>query len=130
MASWRAPRLVWAVAIVAVFGASQTAGEMVVDTWSAGRTGTRPGTVSIVKVESGEGVIRVDLSALPKGARIYRARLFVQRRAVDPTSPEALVRNEEYVRLPEKVLARPEDARPVEDFSKRPPRDNIPQEVS
>lgn len=76
-------------------GASAQA-DMVVQRWAVGQEAAHPTTIRILETKAGKGVIQVDLSALPKGSRVYRARLFVERKAVDPNGPEALVANEVY----------------------------------
>lgn len=60
--------------------AAQASGAMTVRTFEA----------SVVETNGG-AVLRFGLSAVPKGAKVHRAILFVERDPVDATSPEALV---------------------------------------
>jgi len=88
---------VWAAAVLAAPSAGGTAAaEMVVETFSVGPGGQHPGTVRVAAAGASGTVIRVDLRALPKGRRVYRARLRVRRGEVAPTGAEALAGSEVY----------------------------------
>ncbi len=83
------------------FAPGVAAGGMVVRTWPA----------KVLDCPAGAGVIEVDLATLPKGARVYRARLLVDREAVAPTGPEALAANEVYaLKAPFQAGGRPQPA--------------------
>lgn len=75
-------------------GSGLVVGAMAVETWTVGGQGPHAGAVRILDTGTGPKVIRVDLSALPAGAKVYRARLFVRRKAPSSKVPEALARNE------------------------------------
>ena len=50
----------------------------VIERWSVTERGVHPKTLAIVKAD-GLATIRVDLAALPAGAKIHRARLLAER---------------------------------------------------
>ncbi len=73
------------IAVAAALAASAAPGEMAVETFSAGRDGPHPGTISAEAIAGGT-LLRIDLRALPQGARVYRARLFLVGPAVGTPS--------------------------------------------
>ena len=92
---WRVWGLVCALAAPAV----AAAGTMTVETWAVGKDGPHGGTVEVLDAKGAAGVIRVDLSALPAGAKVHRARLLVARDAPDPKSAESLLARNEVCAL-------------------------------
>jgi len=69
-------------------------GEMAIETWGVGAKASHPRTLTISDVGHGAAVIRVDLSALSAGARVYRARLLVSRQGLDGAPEGILAKNE------------------------------------
>jgi len=62
-----------------------------VETWSVDRRCSHPGTIKVTDADAGAAVVEIDLSALPKGAKVHRARLLVQREPVDGSDEEAMI---------------------------------------
>ena len=77
------------VALLLAAGAAQA--ELAVETWGVARQCTHAGTVKIAKADEEAAVIRIDLSALRKSAKIRRARLLVGREPIDGSDAEAAV---------------------------------------
>ena len=93
MRSFRAvlPNRSWLVLAWLLAAGGPAQGELAVETWGTGRRCTHPGTVKIGKADAGAAVIQIDLSALPKAAKIRRARLLVEREPIDGADAEAII---------------------------------------
>ena len=72
-------------------GCAPAAADVKIETWGTGQQGSHPKTVTIADAPDKAAVVRIDLSALPKAARIRRARLLVRRDPIDGSDVEALV---------------------------------------
>ena len=75
--------------LLAAGGAAQA--DLAVETWGVGRRCTHAGTVKIAKADGDAAVIRIDLSALPKSAKVRRARLLAVREPMDGSDAEAVI---------------------------------------
>jgi len=85
------------LSLAPLFAASDPArAGTIVQTWAVEGKATHPGTIRITDAGGG-AAIQVDLSALPAAARILRARLLVERAAIDGSDAEAMIRPEVFV---------------------------------
>ena len=64
---------------------------LVIETWGADERASHPRGVKILDAGGASAVVRVDLSTLPKGAKIARARLWVRRDPVDGSDEAAMI---------------------------------------
>jgi len=81
----------WCAATAMLLAASVAGAEVVIEQWSVGDQAGHPKTIQVVPVgEGGMRMVRIDLSALPTGAKVYRASLLVGRERIDGRSDDAL----------------------------------------
>jgi len=67
------------VLLLVVLGAACASADMVVERWGAGVRVQHPGTLAFKDLGAKGMALALDLSALPRGARVYRARLVFER---------------------------------------------------
>ena len=82
------------VALLALTLTAAASADMCVSRWTAGAKGPHPNTVKVESAADGD-VITIDLSALPAGAEVHRARLYVGGPDPELRAPARLPKNAE-----------------------------------